>query len=265
MRRSLLKLTRLAVTLATQPPSKCSLALAMSSRPESTGTPTASTAASGAPTSSWIRSMSWIIRSSTTSTSVPRGWNGAMRCDSTNSGRSITSPSASTAALKRSRWPTWRMRCAPGGERDQRVGLGEARRDRLLDQHVQAALQQAARDREVRAGRHRDARGIDPPDQSPAIGQRQDAQPLSARRAPPPRRDRPPRPAVRPRRRAYFSAWWRPKWPQPTTPPGPAHRCPRALAHANAGTSASCGASFQGSAAACAIRSTSSAHDLGEP
>ena len=83
MRRSLLKLTRLAVTLATQPPAKRSLALAMSSRPESTGTPTASSASSGRPTRSWIRSMSWIIRSSTTSTSVPRSREGrdAVRFD----------------------------------------------------------------------------------------------------------------------------------------------------------------------------------------
>ena len=178
MRRSLLKLTRLAVTLTTQPPSKRRRALAMSSRPESTGTPTASTATSGVPTSSWIRSMSWIIRSSTTSTSVPRRLNGATRWDSTNSGRSSTSSSARIAALKRSRWPTWSTRPWRGGERDQGVGLVQGRGDRLLEEDIDAALEQAARHRNVLAGRHGDARHVDPADQVVGAGQRQDAEAL---------------------------------------------------------------------------------------
>jgi hypothetical protein len=54
-------------------------ALAISSLFESTVTPTLSIFAIGDFTSASTIPMSWIIRSSTTPTSVPRGWYGARR------------------------------------------------------------------------------------------------------------------------------------------------------------------------------------------
>ena len=104
------------------------------------------------------------------------------------------------------------------GERDQRVGLveawprsasrpGHAGRARAGGWRPRSAPPSAPRRSRPRPGpparRHRRAPG------------RRSAPPARAR--PLAARDRPRRPA-RPRRRAtYFSAWKRPKWPQPTT------------------------------------------------
>ncbi len=90
---------------ATAPPSKVTRALAMSVLPVSTGTPTASTVSTGRPASPRTRSMSWIIRSSTTATSVPRGLKGARRCDSMKRGSSRYGSQARSAPLKRSTCP----------------------------------------------------------------------------------------------------------------------------------------------------------------
>ncbi len=70
--RSVFRLTREAVALATQPLAKRMRALAMSISAENTGVPTASMLTIGAPTMVCTMSMSWIMRSSTTFTSVPR-------------------------------------------------------------------------------------------------------------------------------------------------------------------------------------------------
>ena len=53
--------------------------------------------------------MSWIIRSRTTATSVPRGLNWASLCDSTNIGLISYPSSARIAGLNRSMCPTWIM------------------------------------------------------------------------------------------------------------------------------------------------------------
>jgi hypothetical protein len=98
--------TRLAVISATAPPSKTSLALAMSIRDVSTGVPTAWNESRGLSTRPSTRSMSWIIRSSTTPTSVPRGPNGASRSDSRKRGSSRCGRAPRTAGLYRSTWPT---------------------------------------------------------------------------------------------------------------------------------------------------------------
>ena len=78
--------TRLAVRFATHPPGKPMRALAMSTLSLITGTPIASMRVGSSPTSRWIRSRSWIIRSRTTSTSVPRPGNGPRLWASTNRG-----------------------------------------------------------------------------------------------------------------------------------------------------------------------------------
>ncbi|MBC7844707.1 MAG: hypothetical protein H7099_20560 [Gemmatimonadaceae bacterium] len=71
--RVLSRETRLAVIVATAPLANSRRAFAMSSVSVSTGTPTALTSITGLPTIVATRSMSWIIRSSTTATSAPRG------------------------------------------------------------------------------------------------------------------------------------------------------------------------------------------------
>ena len=71
--------TRLAVTLAMHPLAKRSRAFAMSTEGVSTGTPTASTERSAEGTMVRMTSKSWIMRSETTSTSVPRSVKGASR------------------------------------------------------------------------------------------------------------------------------------------------------------------------------------------
>ena len=69
------------------------------------------------------------------------------------------------AGLKRSRWPTCRMRPPRRGQRDQAAPLVERRGDRLLDQHVDAVLEQRGSDREVRRRRHGDAGAVDAAEQ----------------------------------------------------------------------------------------------------
>ncbi len=81
----------------------------MSSFPDSTATPTADTLVGGSPTASSTRSMSWIIRSNTTSMSSERGWNKASRWASMNLGRVTCGRAAIRAGLKRSTCPTWSL------------------------------------------------------------------------------------------------------------------------------------------------------------
>ena len=73
-------------------------------------------------------SMSWIIRSSTTFTSVPRSRYGARRWHSMKRGDCRYGSAARIAALKRSRCPTCRMRPARAASGDQFARL--ARRSR---------------------------------------------------------------------------------------------------------------------------------------
>ncbi|PYP79598.1 MAG: hypothetical protein DMD35_07695 [Gemmatimonadetes bacterium] len=80
--------TRLAVMFATAPVSNVRRALAMSTNGVRTGTPTALTVAGCPPTRVCTRSMSWIMRSSTTATSDPRGLNNARRSLSMKRGAS---------------------------------------------------------------------------------------------------------------------------------------------------------------------------------
>ena len=104
--RSRLRLMRLAVTLATQPPTKPMRALAMSMVSDSTEMPLAEIDSISRSTRCRIRSISWIIRSSTTLTSVARAVNGASRVDSMKRGPSSRSETPSSTLLKRSMWPT---------------------------------------------------------------------------------------------------------------------------------------------------------------
>jgi hypothetical protein len=72
IRRTPSWLTREALSVATQPDWNSSRAWATSSWPPSTDSPRACTRRSGERTSHSTRSRSWIIRSSTTPTSVER-------------------------------------------------------------------------------------------------------------------------------------------------------------------------------------------------
>ena len=93
------RLIRLAVRLAMHPDAKRSRTLAMSTCPVSTGTPTASIAATSSPTAVRTMSRSWIIRSKTTSTSRLRGEKAPMRCTSMKRGASTSGRATVTAGL----------------------------------------------------------------------------------------------------------------------------------------------------------------------
>ena len=72
--RAFFRLIRLALRFATHPFSNSMRAFAMSSVLERMLIPALSILAIGDLTSARMIPMSWIIRSSTTPTSVPRGW-----------------------------------------------------------------------------------------------------------------------------------------------------------------------------------------------
>ena len=153
--------TRLAVMFATAPASNVIRAFAMSTNGVSTGTPTADTCDTPPPTNVRTRSMSWIIRSSTTATSDPRGLNGASRSLSMNRGSSTYGSAARTARLNRSTWPV----CTTAPVRFAIASSASASSsvvgDRLLDEHVQPALERRRRDGVVRRRRHDDAHRVD--------------------------------------------------------------------------------------------------------
>ena len=114
--------TRLAVMFATAPESKVRRALAMSTNGVSTGTPTACTDDDLPPTSVSTRSMSWIMRSSTTATSAPRGLNGASRSLWMKRGASTKGSAARMARLNRSTCPV----CTSAPCRPARASIASA-------------------------------------------------------------------------------------------------------------------------------------------
>ena len=81
----------------------------MSTWPVTTGMPEALMRTTGDFTKLRMMSMSWIMRSSTTLTSVPRFLKMPSRWDSMNMGRFTRPFKATTAGLNRSRCPTWRI------------------------------------------------------------------------------------------------------------------------------------------------------------
>ena len=101
--------TRDAVKLATQPDSSSTRTLAISTLGDKIGRPTARTSRTGELAKVSTMSRSWIIRSSTTSTSSARGVKTESRCASKNMGRRSCGCTASTAGLKRSKCPGCRM------------------------------------------------------------------------------------------------------------------------------------------------------------
>ena len=82
----------------------------MSTFPDRIGRPTARTSLTGDLANASTMSRSWIIRSSTTSTSSERGVNTLSRCTSKNMGCVSSGTVARTAGLKRSRCPTCAIR-----------------------------------------------------------------------------------------------------------------------------------------------------------
>ena len=80
--------------------------------------------------------MSWIIKSSTTATSAPRGLNGASRSLSMNSGVIEIRQRRADGAIESLDVPRLHQRAGAPRRLEQLVGLVDRRRDRLLDQHV---------------------------------------------------------------------------------------------------------------------------------
>jgi hypothetical protein len=128
--------TRLAVRFATQPSANSSRAFAMSSLSESTATPTAETVSGTAPTQSSTMSMSWIMRSNTTSMSSERGWNSARRWASMNLGRESLGPRGDPRGVEALDVSDLERDAGARGRRAHRIGLLERGGHRLLHQHV---------------------------------------------------------------------------------------------------------------------------------
>ncbi len=138
--------TRLAVRLAMQPSANSSRTFAISTFGERIEIPAARMSFNSRLASASTISRSWIIRSSTTSTSRLRSVNTLMRWISKNSGSVAACSSAITAGLKRSRCPTWRIRLLRFG--------GVERGGRLLRAWARWASRPERRCR-LRAGRSR--------------------------------------------------------------------------------------------------------------
>ena len=127
---------RLAVTLATAPFSNLMRALAISSSSDTTATPEASMDFTGDLTSERMTSISWIMRSSTTATSLPRGWNCAMRCDSKKRGSSRYGSAAKQRGIKPLDMPNLNFYVMLFCKRDQFFGLLGGGGDRFFDQDM---------------------------------------------------------------------------------------------------------------------------------
>ncbi len=122
-----------------------------------TAAPTASTETTGEPASARARSISWIIRSSTTSTSTALPFHGAMRVEfqharAAHGGGELAEHRRETLDMADLQHDAARRR---RGRRDRarprrRVG------DRLLDQHMDAGIDQVAGDLVMQRGRHGD-------------------------------------------------------------------------------------------------------------
>ena len=108
MLRSAAAATRLVASVATMPFSNTTRASATSFHRVATDTPLAATETTGDAASVSTRSMSWIIRSRTTSTSTARPDHGVRRTHSISRGATTRSLSARNAGAKRSMCPTWR-------------------------------------------------------------------------------------------------------------------------------------------------------------
>ena len=146
--------TRLAVMLATAPLANFNRAFAMSTDDVNNGTPTAATSTTRSGMSVRIKSMSWIMRSSTTATSAPRGVNGASRSLSMNRGRSTSGRAAPDGAVEPLDVTGLQQYASRTRGRDQLVGFGDRGGERLLDEHVAAAGQSRAAHLGVGRRRH---------------------------------------------------------------------------------------------------------------
>ena len=152
---------RLAVMVAIAPESKTICTVATSVTCDCTEEPTAVILRGSPSTRPSTMSMSWIIRSITTESFCTRGTKGPSRRDSMRMGRSTILRSSCTAPLKRSTWPTWSTRRCSRAIRKSSLASSSVGGHRLLDEHVDAGLEQVARDREVLLGGHRHGREVD--------------------------------------------------------------------------------------------------------
>src|SRR5262249_21932776 len=177
--RSRLSETRLAVTLAMQPLAKRSRALAMSTDGVSTGTPTASIARTGDGTMLRIRSRSWIMRSSTTSTSVPRSPNVGEPLALDEAGLRQPAAECPHRGVEALEVPHLQDAPTPHRQLEQRLAVLDRRRERLLDQDVDACLEKVARHGVMLRRRHRDARAIDAALEGVMVGERRHAERLA--------------------------------------------------------------------------------------
>ncbi len=158
--RAFLRLIRLALRFATHPFSNWIRAFAMSSVFERTLIPTLSILAIGDLTSASTIPMSWIMRSSTTPTSVPRTWYGRQPL-----GRDVLRPVR--LLLEEGHDRVEMLDVADLDEAVPRPGRGEdplrllqGGAEGLLDQQVAAARKERERDLLVPVRRNDDGDGV---------------------------------------------------------------------------------------------------------
>ena len=162
----------LAARVATTPLAKVSRASATSFVAVAIEAPDAATETTGAPASVSARSMSWIIRSRTTSTSVARPVHGVRRTQTIRRG-------AVTRSAERAQRPARTVRC---GRPEGWFRFARARATRSAAAATSAAIgfstktcdagvDEVASDRVMERGRNRDRRGVDLADQVAVVGE----------------------------------------------------------------------------------------------
>ena len=80
--------------------------------------------------------------------------------------------SARIAGLKRSRWPTCRMRPSRSASSTSSRPVGDRGGHRLLDQDVDAVREQVVREREVQRRRYGEADAVDAAEERAVVGRR---------------------------------------------------------------------------------------------
>ena len=174
--RSVFRLTREAVALATQPFAKRMRALAMSISSENTGVPTASMVAIGAPHDG-LHDVDVVDHEIEHHVHVRAALAVGREAVALDEARRVQIRlGGQDRCVEALEMPDLQDAPGMGGKRDQLARLGGRLGDRLLDQHVRAGGEEVACDREVRRRRRDDAHRIDRTEQARVRGERRDVQ-----------------------------------------------------------------------------------------
>ena len=161
--------------------------------------------------------MSWIIRSSTTPTSVERKVKPLARTASMYLGRANVRRGGAEGRIEPLDVADLEHDVAPPGGGHQLVGLGRRGAERLFDQQVDAGFEKLAGDAMVQAGGRGDHRGVELVEQIGIVGQRLRCGTRRPRARGWPAAGSTTATSSTSSRRASFWAWKPPKRPAPIT------------------------------------------------